>query len=207
MPWHIEPDHPGCDGYAVVKDEDEELEGCHRTEAQAKAQLAALNIAEADDLEEDAALRAAGEGPDTIILDIDGTLVGRGTVNRQLVADMNGREAEKIVITGRLDTQRDATVQLLERIGLDYEELYMSSGGDPNAHKAATARRLLRSRRLILAIDDNPDARAAYEELGISTQTPNVTRDLEEEIDELIERADEMTNRALVEQILARIRR
>jgi phage I-like protein len=53
MPWHIEDDNPGCLGYAVVKDEDGELEGCHRTRAQAEDQLAALNIAEYDDDEED----------------------------------------------------------------------------------------------------------------------------------------------------------
>lgn len=46
MPWHIETDHAGCDGYAVVKDEGSELVGCHRTRIQALAQLAALNIAE-----------------------------------------------------------------------------------------------------------------------------------------------------------------
>jgi hypothetical protein len=46
MPWHLEDDHPGCDGVAVVKDEGSELVGCHRTRTQALAQLAALNIAE-----------------------------------------------------------------------------------------------------------------------------------------------------------------
>lgn len=51
MPWHIEDNHPGCLGYAVVKDEDGELEGCHRTRAQAEDQLAALNIAEYGDNE------------------------------------------------------------------------------------------------------------------------------------------------------------
>lgn len=49
MPWHIEDEHPECEGYAVVKDSDGELEGCHRTRAQAEAQLAALNISEDDD--------------------------------------------------------------------------------------------------------------------------------------------------------------
>lgn len=53
MPYHIEDDHPGCQGFAVVKDEDGELEGCHRTRAQAEDQLAALNIAEAGDDTED----------------------------------------------------------------------------------------------------------------------------------------------------------
>lgn len=49
MPWHIEDEHPECEGYAVVKDSDGELEGCHRTRAQAEAQLAALNISEDED--------------------------------------------------------------------------------------------------------------------------------------------------------------
>ena len=44
MPWQIETGHPGCEGFAVVK-EGGELVGCHRTEAQALDHLAALNIA------------------------------------------------------------------------------------------------------------------------------------------------------------------
>jgi hypothetical protein len=47
MPWHIETANPDCrSGYAVVKDETGEVEGCHRTRREALAQLAALNIAE-----------------------------------------------------------------------------------------------------------------------------------------------------------------
>ena len=49
MPWHIDTDHPDCrSGYAVVKDDDGSVEGCHRTRREALAQLAALNIAEAE---------------------------------------------------------------------------------------------------------------------------------------------------------------
>jgi hypothetical protein len=48
MPWHIEANNPGCSGYAVVKDADGEIEGCHRTRGQAERQLAALNIAESE---------------------------------------------------------------------------------------------------------------------------------------------------------------
>ena len=47
MPWHIETSNPDCrSGYAVVKDDDGSVEGCHRTRREALAQLAALNIAE-----------------------------------------------------------------------------------------------------------------------------------------------------------------
>jgi hypothetical protein len=48
MPWHISNSAPGCDGFAVVKDSTGEIEGCHQTQGDALAQLAALHIAEAD---------------------------------------------------------------------------------------------------------------------------------------------------------------
>ena len=49
MPWHIETNNSQCaSGYAVVKDDDGSVEGCHRTRREALAQLAALNIAEAE---------------------------------------------------------------------------------------------------------------------------------------------------------------
>lgn len=44
MPWHLESDNPGCSGWAVVKDADGEIEGCHKTKDEALAQLAALTI-------------------------------------------------------------------------------------------------------------------------------------------------------------------
>lgn len=50
MPWHIETDNPDCaGGFAVVKDDDGEVVGCHETEASAADQITALNIAEAED--------------------------------------------------------------------------------------------------------------------------------------------------------------
>jgi HK97 family phage prohead protease len=50
MPWHIETDNPDCaGGFAVVKDSDGEVVGCHQDEASAQDQITALNIAEAED--------------------------------------------------------------------------------------------------------------------------------------------------------------
>lgn len=50
MPWHIETDNPDCaGGFAVVKDEDGEVVGCHEIEASAADQITALNIAESED--------------------------------------------------------------------------------------------------------------------------------------------------------------
>jgi flagellar basal body rod protein FlgC len=49
MPYRIEEDRPDCAGFAVVKESDGDLMGCHRTRAQALAQLAALAIDDDDD--------------------------------------------------------------------------------------------------------------------------------------------------------------
>ena len=46
MPYHIESDHAECQGFAVVKDDDLEVMGCHRTETQALRQIAALYAAD-----------------------------------------------------------------------------------------------------------------------------------------------------------------
>ncbi len=48
MPWKIESDNPECSGFAVVKESDGSVAGCHKTEAEAKAQLAALYASEED---------------------------------------------------------------------------------------------------------------------------------------------------------------
>lgn len=53
MPWHIESDRADCAGFAVVKDEDGELEGCHRNREQAERHLAALRIVEANESEDE----------------------------------------------------------------------------------------------------------------------------------------------------------
>lgn len=46
MPWSIRQNFGTCDGFAVVKDDDNEIEGCHSTRSEAQAQLAALNASE-----------------------------------------------------------------------------------------------------------------------------------------------------------------
>ena len=50
MPWHVEESGqcPASRPYAVIKDEDGTVEGCHETVADAEAQLVALNISESE---------------------------------------------------------------------------------------------------------------------------------------------------------------
>jgi phage head maturation protease len=46
MPWHIEDNHESCSGFAVVKDDDGSVAGCHDRREEAEAQLAALYASE-----------------------------------------------------------------------------------------------------------------------------------------------------------------
>lgn len=48
MPYHISEDAADCDGFAVVKDGDGEVMGCHDTQADAEEQMAALYANETD---------------------------------------------------------------------------------------------------------------------------------------------------------------
>jgi HK97 family phage prohead protease len=47
MPYHVDNDNPECSGFAVVKDADGSVAGCHDTEADALDQIAALYANEA----------------------------------------------------------------------------------------------------------------------------------------------------------------
>ena len=188
MPWHIEEGNKNCLGFAVVKDEDGELEGCHRSRAQAERQLAALYASEEDedDLEDDDLSlqnERAGEGPRAQLVDIDGTLItDGGDVNGELIRRLNASDSVVIVVTGRVDAQQDGTVALLERISLDYDLLRMNPGKDPNSFKAETAKTLMESYNIVGAVDDNPKARQLYEELGIPTEAPAFRRAIAEQI-------------------------
>ena len=58
MPWHIETDNSECDDFAVVKDDDGAVEGCHETRNQAERQMAALYASEPDVKAADDAIEA-----------------------------------------------------------------------------------------------------------------------------------------------------
>ena len=46
MPYSIEDNNPDCNGFAVVKDDDKKIMGCHETKEKAQDQITALNISE-----------------------------------------------------------------------------------------------------------------------------------------------------------------
>ena len=124
-------------------------------------------------------------GPLAVIVDIDGTLI---TNNGQLIQktynyldDMN--DTEIFIVTARVVADRDETVAELDSLGIDYDRLFMkeNSSVDSVEFKKATAAKLLEEYNVILAIDNNPDNRAAFRDLGITaldvSDVPDVPSD------------------------------
>lgn len=52
MPWKISRNFGNCNGYAVVKEGTNEIEGCHATRAEAEAQQRALYASENKSMDE-----------------------------------------------------------------------------------------------------------------------------------------------------------
>jgi hypothetical protein len=83
MPWSIVEGHPDCQGgFAVVKDDDGEVEGCHMTRPAAEAQLAALYASEDD-----------GEAPHGMVAAVPGDAAS--------LAVEGGEEADELHVTLR----------------------------------------------------------------------------------------------------------
>jgi hypothetical protein len=129
MPWSIVEGDERCDAgeFAVVKDEDLELEGCHATREEAEAQIAALNASESEDDADSAALPTTMRNTVTWsgVLVVEGTPTGDG---RQFAAGSltwpalgetasleiplgwmyerahGGMSTDKVVNVGRIDT-------------------------------------------------------------------------------------------------------
>lgn len=80
MPWSIVEGDERCDAgeFAVVKDEDLELEGCHATRDEAEAQIAALNASEDEALPDAAALGVRNTVPWSGVLVVEGAPTGDG---------------------------------------------------------------------------------------------------------------------------------
>jgi hypothetical protein len=122
MPWHIESDNPECDGFAVVKDDDATIEGCHTTEEAAQAQIDALNAAEAEaesELEPDLEIsddEPKGAELETHTSNAAGRSYTFAAITKPAVAargDKSGREERR----GSLELREDATSSTAEVFG------------------------------------------------------------------------------------------
>lgn len=102
------------------------------------------------------------------LCDIDDTLIVNGELNAEVYAWLESKEADLYLVTGRDASNRADTVAELARLGVEYSELYMNPGADSNDFKKTVAEQLIAEGYVVaFAVDNNPDARSAYEQAGV----------------------------------------
>ena len=189
MPYFITDSAPECAGWATIK-EDGEVIGCHETKQAAIDQMIAVSIAEG--------LEPGGErnldGPPAIALEVDGVLVDADEVPREnVIRFVDEYEGEVIIITARVESERDATVGELERIGADWDQLRMRPSEDMDifAFKSEDMKDILDIYNVELAIEADEDIRAEYARIGITTLTPEAVDP--QELPQMLERQVDLT--------------
>jgi HK97 family phage prohead protease len=184
MPYYISDKQADCNGWAVIKLENDKpiTVACHPTKQDATDQMIAVSMAEglrpmgqffAGTAE---AARDGGDGNNQVLIcDIDDTLIHNG----MLIADTADFVAKEnvgiMLVTGRLEADRAQTVAQLAKLGMDYDHLYMNNLGSSAKSvefKKNTAEELLKNYDVTLAIDNDGGARAAYASLGIPVIDP-----------------------------------
>lgn len=190
MPYYIaEPGTtPDCAGWATVKETNGSLDvlGCHQYKQGAIDQAIAISLSEGD-----ASLymgeygKRDANGEPIIISDLDDTLLHAGERVDRVWDYIEGLEGALFIVTGRPESQRAKTEAELESADISASRLIMNPGSsaDSNAYKKATAKRLLETYNVVVAIENNPDARAGYSDLGIEVLDPADIKPAEMETD------------------------
>jgi HK97 family phage prohead protease len=154
---------------------DLEVIGCHQLKQEAIAQAVAIALSEGD---ESLFMGEIGkrnlDGELIVVCDIDDTLIAGGELVGRVYAFVDEVEGDLFLVTGRPESQREETIAELESLGIEYDALVMndaSTAGSTEFKKAAVEK-LLETYNIVLAVENNPDAREAYKSLGIKTIDP-----------------------------------
>ncbi len=178
MPYGISATQPDCSTWATVKSYDNitETVTCHTTKQDAIDQMVALSLTE--NIEPLGEVRIGGS-EEVLIVDIDGTLLQNGVQPMQKVIDYVNNDYSEylvVVVTARLETDREATVAALSDAGFKYDRLIMKQDEtvDSSEYKKGVAEALIADGKTINeAIENDADARDAYTQLGIKAIDPN----------------------------------
>lgn len=116
-----------------------------------------------------------------IIVDIDGTLLsGAGGIDKTIAwVNEKSKNYTIYLVTGRPEEERAKTTRALRENGVRYNRLYMKTLGHGHGHentiehKKQRAEKLMESDKIVMAVDNDPDARAAYSSLGIPVKSPS----------------------------------
>ena len=202
-----------CATWATVKEVAGDLEviGCHQLKQEAIAQAVAIALSEGD---ESLFMGEIGkrnlDGELIVVCDIDDTLIAGGELVGRVYAFVNEVEGDLFLVTGRPESQREETIAELESLGIEYDALVMndaSTAGSTEFKKSAVEK-LLETYNIVLAVENNPDAREAYKSLGIKTIDPadiEAAPDVEEEPMEEASRFNLIAN-SLVQKLFGEVR-
>ena len=169
MPYSITQNNHDCSGWAVV-DHDNVVFGCHQTKADAIKQAVAISLA----TDEPFIGERNDNGPTVKISDIDGTLIQGGRRVEKVWKFLQDQPGALFIVTGRPESDRDHTVSELHGLGITYSRLIMnpSSTADSPDYKKATAEQLLKTYNVTVAVENDPETLANYDELGIEAVDP-----------------------------------
>jgi HK97 family phage prohead protease len=172
MPYYITQENPDCSGWAVLAVDSDEVFGCHTTKQSAIDQAVAISLAEEVEF-----LGERNEsGPQVVVTDIDGTIFFEDKTNENLLAYLDSFPDTSIfVVTGRLEEDRERTATELTDAGVRFDELLMrpDESMTSNEFKAQTAVTLMETYNVMVAVDNDEGARAAYRAAGITALHPN----------------------------------
>ena len=118
--------------------------------------------------------RAHGQGGDHIIAEIDGTLLNGAEPIVATIDFLNARPEPVCIVSGRMEAERADTVAALDAAGVEYYELYLNdTDAGTIEFKTLVAEALMAEYNVVLAVDSDEAARAAYNTLGITTLAPD----------------------------------
>ena len=112
--------------------------------------------------------------PDHIIAEIDGTLLNGAEPIVATIDFLNARPEPVCIVSGRTEAERADTVAALDAAGVEYYELYLNdTDAGTIEFKTLVAKALMAEYNVVLAVDSDEAARAAYNTLGITTLAPD----------------------------------
>ena len=118
--------------------------------------------------------RAHGQGGDHISAEIDGTLLNGAEPIVATIDFLNARPEPVCIVSGRMEAERADTVAALDAAGVEYYELYLNdTDAGTIEFKTLVAEALMAEYNIVLAVDSDEAARAAYNTLGITTLAPD----------------------------------
>jgi HK97 family phage prohead protease len=104
------------------------------------------------------------------VSDLDETLSLYGELNEPVYSFIKSQNVPLLVITGRHESNRMATTDLLDKLGVDYSELIMQPDNQNKSvtYKGDVASRLLaEGLDVVYVIENNAEARQAYKDAGV----------------------------------------